>query len=147
MSKTKSLHHIVFATKQREMTITEADKKELYAYILGIIRNLKCYLIRINGMPDHIHLLVDVNPTVAIADLVKQIKQSSSYWMKSSGKFPKFRCWGEGYYAFSIAVSELDKVKAYIINQEAHHAGNNLVDEMKFLADKYMVAWHPNDWE
>lgn len=147
MSKTKSLHHIVFATKHREMTITEADKKELYAYIFGIIRNLKCHLIRMNGMPDHIHLLVDVNPTIALADLVKQIKQSSNYWIKSSGKFPKFRNWGEGYYAFSIAPSDIDTVKAYIINQEAHHAGNNMIDEMKSLADQYMVAWHPDDWE
>ena len=124
MSKTKSLHHIVFATKYREMTIAEANRRELYAYIYGIIHS-----------------------TVAIADLVKEIKQSSNYWMKTSGKFPKFRSWGEGYYAFSIGISEAENVKNYIMNQEAHHARNNFLDEMRYLAEKYSVAWYPADWE
>ena len=67
--------------------------------------------------------------------------------MKTSGKFPKFRSWGEGYYAFSIGISEAENVKNYIMNQEAHHARNNFLDEMRYLAEKYSVAWYPADWE
>lgn len=91
MSKTRSLHHIVFATKQREMTITEAAKKELYAYIFGMLRQRRCYLIRMNGIPNHIHMLVDVSPTISIASLVQEIKQGSSKWLKTNENFPKFR--------------------------------------------------------
>ena len=128
-------------------TITEADKKELYAYIFGIIRNHKCHLLIMNGTANHIHMLVDVNSSISLVNLVKDIKQSSSYWIKMNGKYPKFRSWGEGYYAFSVGISEIDNVKEYIINQENHHTIHSMVDEMKYLADRYSVAWHPDDWK
>ena len=147
MSKTQSLFHIVFATKHREKAITESAKRELYAYIFGIIRNRNCQLIRMNGMSDHVHILVDLHPTVALASLVKDIKQSSSYWLKISGRFPKFRGWGEGYYAYSLGSSEVDSVKKYIMNQEKHHSTNDFVDEMKAMAEKQHLRWNILDWE
>ena len=146
MSKTKSLHHIVFATKRREMTIPEEYKRELYAYIMGIIKNKRCFLIRINGISNHIHILVDIHPTVALADLVKDIKQWSSHWMKDNPKFPLFDYWGEGYYAVSVGINELDKCKQYIINQENHHYGHNLLAEMKLMAENNGLSWYADDW-
>ncbi|MDE6395855.1 MAG: IS200/IS605 family transposase [Muribaculaceae bacterium] len=83
MSKTRLIHHIVFATKHRKPAINKENKRKLYAYIYGIITNHKCFLLRINGIEDHIHILVDLHPTVAVANLVKEIKQYSSHWIKN----------------------------------------------------------------
>ncbi|MGN0219609.1 MAG: IS200/IS605 family transposase, partial [Muribaculaceae bacterium] len=115
MSKTKSLHHIVFATKHRKPTIAEEHKRELYAYIFGILKNKKCFLLRMNGIADHIHMLIDIHPTVAIADLVKDLKQNSNRWMKENPKFSRFESWGEGYYAVSINASSGYRIKNVIL--------------------------------
>ena len=147
MSKTRSLHHIVFATRQREMTITESAKKELYAYIFGMLRQRRCYLIRMNGIPNHIHMLVDVSPTISIASLVQEIKQGSSKWLKTNEKFPKFRGWGEGYYAVSVGVRDIASVKEYIMNQEVHHDINQFIDEIKLMAEANNLDWHEKDMD
>lgn len=147
MSKTKSYHHIVFATKHREMTIPEEHKKELYAYIFGIIKNKHCFLKRMNGIGNHIHLLVDIHPTVAIADLVKDIKQWSTHWIRDNGNFPKFDSWGQGYYAVSIGVDSIESCCNYIINQERHHLGRDFLDEMEIMANVNKLGWHQDDWK
>lgn len=147
MSKTKSLHHIVFATKYRQPTISESVKRDLFKYIMGILRNRNCYLLRMNGVADHIHMLVYVNPKVALADLVHDIKQASSVWMRANAAFPDFAGWGKGYYACSIGASEADACLNYIINQETHHYGRGFLDEMKELTAAKGLAYHPADWE
>lgn len=146
MSKTRSIHHIVFGTKRREPTITEAYKKELYSYLFGIIRNKQCFVLRINGMPDHIHLLIDLHPTVALADLVRDIKSRSSVWLRGQAKFPLFDGWGEGYYAVSVGVADIDACKAYIIGQEEHHKSADMMAEMRAFAMKCGLTWYDADW-
>lgn len=74
MSKTKCLIHLVFATKSRKTTILMPRKAELYNYIFGILKNNNCFVHRINGMSDHVHILFDLNPSIALADIVKAIK-------------------------------------------------------------------------
>ena len=88
------LYHIVFRTKGSEKTINQTHVIELKKYIWGIIKNKKCVLYRINGMEEHIHILSDLHPSIALADYIREIKVSSSKWMKESGLFPKFRGWG-----------------------------------------------------
>lgn len=129
------------------MTITEDFKRDLYAYIHGIIKNKQCYLHRINGIPNHLHLLIDIHPAVAIATLVKDIKQFSNRWIRgNSDKFPMFDNWGEGYYAVSVGANELERCKEYIKNQESHHSGRDLLDEMKNMAEAHGLAWYADDW-
>lgn len=147
MSKTRSLHHIVFATKHREMTIPEDYKRELYAYILGITRNRGCHLIRINGIGNHIHILLDVHPSVALADIVKTVKQWSSHWLKNNPRFPMFEGWGKGYYAVSLGVDGMEGCRQYIIGQEAHHLKSDLLNEMEVMARDNGLAWYRDDWE
>ncbi len=147
MSKTKSLHHIVFATKHRKPTIAEEHKRELYAYIFGILKNKKCFLLRMNGIADHIHLLIDIHPTVAIADLVKDIKQNSNRWMRENPKFSRFESWGEGYYAVSIGIDDIESCKQYIMGQEEHHRVHNLLDEMEEMAGRNGLEWYADDWD
>ena len=81
------LYHIVFRTKSSEKTINQFHSADLYKYIWGIITNKKCTLLRINGMEEHIHILSDLHPSVALADYIRDIKVSSAKWMKEQGIF------------------------------------------------------------
>ena len=103
--------------------------------------------MRINGIADHIHLLIDIHPTVAIADLVKDIKQNSTRWMRENPNFPRFEYWGEGYYAVSIGVDGIESCKQYIMGQEEHHRVHNLLDEMEEMAGRNGLEWYTDDWD
>ncbi|WP_300671257.1 IS200/IS605 family transposase [Soonwooa sp.] len=114
MSYTQILYHIIFGTKYRKPTINEAHCEELYKYIWGILANKKCKLYRINGVEDHIHLLVGLHPSVALADLVKDVKVASCLWMKQNANFPDFEAWQEGYGAFTYSLREKEMIIGYI---------------------------------
>src|SRR5215211_455758 len=106
------LYQIVFGTKNREATIAETHTEKLYKYIWGVVKKHDCRLYRINGMEDHLHIFSDLHPSVSLSDYIKDIKVSSSLWMKDSGQFPMFKGWQEGYGAFTCSIRE----KAIIID-------------------------------
>ena len=120
---------IVFAVKGRQNLISKKWKDEIYKYITGIITNQKQKLIAINGMPDHIHILVGIKPNVSISDLVRDIKTSSSKFINEqkwiNGKFE----WQTGFGAFSYGHSQLTPVIKYIENQEEHHRTKTIKEE------------------
>ena len=126
-------YQIIFGTKHRKPTVDEANCRELYQYISGIIKNKKCKLYRINGVEDHIHIFSDLHPTVSLSDYVKDIKVASSIWMKESGKFQKFEAWQEGYSAFTYSIREKDMILNYVKNQKEHHRKETFYDEFKRL--------------
>lgn len=100
-----------------------------------------------NGIPNHIHLLIDLHPSVALADLVKDIKQFSNKWIKDNKeKFPMFDKWGEGYYAVSIGITDLENCKNYIIGQKSHHFGQEFLAEMEWMALTSGLTWYADDW-
>ena len=119
----------VFAVSGRLSLVTSDFKEELYKYVTGIVTKQGQKLIRINGMPDHIHILIGLKPAMALANLVRDIKSDSSDWINrkklARGKF----AWQEGYGAFSYGHSQLDTIVRYIINQEKHHAKRSFRDE------------------
>lgn len=133
MSYVQSLHHIIIRTKYSENTLVLAHSDELYRYMWGIIKNKKCFLYRINGTQNHIHLLVDIHPTLALADFVRELKTASNFWIKTSGKFPSFKSWGEKYGAFTLRYQEKDTVIRYIKNQRKHHHVEPFEDEYRRL--------------
>lgn len=141
MSKTVSLFHIVFNTKFRKPTIPMTNRRELYAYIFGVIKNNNCRLLRINGTVNHIHLLVNLSPSIALADFVALIKRSSSIWLKSNPNFKNFDGWGREYFATSISMSESPGVIEYIKNQEEHHFGVTYEDELKIHISSAGMTW------
>jgi putative transposase len=112
---------IVFAVKGRQSLIGQEWKDELYKYITGIVKNSNQKLLAINGVSNHIHILLNIKPNVALSDLVREIKANSSRFINekrfAQGKFS----WQEGFGAFSYSVSQLDDVIRYIQNQEEHH--------------------------
>ena len=146
MSKTLALLHIVFATKRRVSTIPENLKGELYNYICGISRNKNTSVIAINGTGNHIHMLVDLSPTISLSEYVRDIKQFSNRFMKADPRFFSFESWGVGYYAVSVGIEGRNSVINYIKNQQIHHYGEELLDEMRKMAERYGISWYPDDW-
>jgi REP element-mobilizing transposase RayT len=131
MSYTQLLYHIVLRTKRNERSISQHKVSSLYQYIWGIIKNKNGTLYRINGVEDHIHILSDLHPSIALADYVKDIKIATSLWMKKSGDFSKFTAWSEGYAAFTYSFQEKATLMNYIKNQQEHHKKEDLNDELK----------------
>ena len=119
----QSLHqvysHIVFSTKDRAPNITSNIEKQLYAYMGGIIRDLKAEPVIINGMPDHVHVLIRSSKHVADTDFMRQLKGSSSKWMNQQ-RDEKFQ-WQAGYGWFGVSAQDLTVAKKYIENQKQQH--------------------------
>ena len=131
--------HIVFAVEHRQNLIPKKHKDELHQYITGIVTNKKQKVIQINSMPDHIHILIGIDPNVAISELVKTIKANSSRFInKKQWTVGRFN-WQEGYAAFSYSHSQLDNVADYIKNQETHHAHKSFRDEYLEILKRFNV--------
>lgn len=144
---------VIFAVKGRNSIIAQSWEEELYKYITGIISNKGQKLIAINGMPDHIHILIGMKPSCCLSDLVREIKKASNAFVNEK-KFSKFKFeWQEGYGAFSYSHSSLDNVIAYIQNQKEHHKKKSFreeyIDFMKKFEveykDEYLFNWIEND--
>ena len=140
MSYVVQLMHIVVCTKERKMVLNQDSKTELFKYIWGIITNYNCRLYRINGIGNHIHMLIGIHQSVSLMDLMREIKRSSSVWLKDSGKSPNFNGWSREYAAFSVSWTKKDKVIEYIKNQEVHHKQVSFDDEFKGLLEIHGVT-------
>lgn len=139
MSYVIQLSHIIINTKERKKTLIQDCKNELFRYIWGVIREHNCHLYRINGIENHIHLLVGIHQSVALMELVREIKRASSLWIKQSGKFPMFDGWSKEYAAFSVSWEAKDNVISYIRNQEEHHKTTSFIEELKAMLSQYGV--------
>jgi len=131
--------HIVFAVHGRQNLISQNHKEELYRYITGIITKRGQKLIAINGMSDHVHVFVGMTASVALSDLVRDMKAGSSgfinerKWMR--GRFN----WQEGFGAFSYSHSQIDQVVKYIRNQEEHHRKTTFKEEYLEMLKAFSV--------
>ena len=137
---TQIIYQIVFSTKGNERTLSKDKRDDLFKYITGVLKNKKCHLYVIGGVEDHIHILTHLHPTVALATLVKDIKLSSSDFIKSKRLFLAFNGWQEGYGAFTYSIREKQVLIAYINNQEEHHKKISFKEEyMDFLKEHNIV--------
>lgn len=141
--------HIVFAVEGRQNFILKQHKDELFKYITGIIKERKNKLLSIGGMPDHVHIFIGMNPSIALSDLVRDIKSVSSGFINDRNWLRvKFR-WQGGYGAFSHSRSQIDRVCKYIQNQEKHHTKKTFREEyIEMLKqfgieydEKYLFKW------
>jgi putative transposase len=98
-------------------------------------------LYRISGYKDHLHFLSDLHPNISLADYIKDIKISSSLWLKKNGNFPNFEGWAEGYACFTIAHKDRNRVIEYIKNQVEHHKSESFMDEYKRLLNEFGVKY------
>ncbi len=126
--------HIVFAVRNREALIEDTFRENLHAYITGIIKNHDQKLLTINSMPDHIHLLIGLAPSMRLSDLVREIKSASSKYINENNLSRKKFYWQNGYGVFSYSMSHRKNVIRYIENQREHHRKMTFQKEyIKFL--------------
>jgi REP element-mobilizing transposase RayT len=140
---------IVFAVRRRQNLIQAKWKDDLYKYISGIIKNKGQKSIIVNGMPDHVHVFVGLKPSMAILDLVRDIKNNSSGFINDNKLVDEKFLWQEGYKAFSYGHSQIESVYNYILNQEAHHTKKTFKEEYHELLEKFNIDYeeqHLFDW-
>lgn len=133
------MSHIVFSTQAFLPLITAEIRAELFAYIGGLVRELKGKAIIVNGVADHVHLLILLPPTVSISDAMRFVKANSSRWVKE--RFGIKFAWQKGFGAFSVSRSNVDAVVKYIKDQERHHHGSDFKTEFVSLLDKHGVDY------
>jgi REP element-mobilizing transposase RayT len=138
---TQTLYQIVFSTKYREKTLDKSERSELFKSIWGILKNKNCHLYRVNGVEDHIHIATSLHQSVALAQLVKDIKLGSSSFIKEKGIFPNFNGWQDGYAAFTYSIDAKDNLIEYIKNQEIHHQNKNFREELIELLNEHGVTF------
>ena len=138
---TQILYQIVFSTKNRENALLEEKRPVLFNYIWGILKEKKCHLYQINGIEDHIHILTHLHPSVALADLVKDIKVASSKIIKDENSFPNFSAWQNGYGAFTYSIDAKENLVKYIKNQKEHHKKISFVEEYKKILKEFQIEY------
>ncbi len=129
------LYQIVFCTKYRHPVLLKSGRQLLYRYVWGICKARNC------------HLILRIHPSVAIADLVKEIKVGSSKYIRLTGIFPEFTNWQTGYAAFSYAPKALPNLVRYVKNQERHHGRESSQGELLRLLNEHEVTYDPRQVE
>ncbi|MEO8218243.1 MAG: IS200/IS605 family transposase [Acidobacteriota bacterium] len=138
------LLHVVFATKDRRPFINPALESRLFPYMAGIVRQLGGKPFLINGAEDHVHLLVDLPPTIAVSDAVGKLKGSSSHWVHETFPDRLMFAWQRGYAAFSVSKSHSSSVATYIEGQKEHHRKRSFHDEFVLLLRQHGISVDEN---
>jgi len=138
---TQILYQVVFGTKNHEHTLTKDGRDTLFRFISGVLKNKKCHLYQINGVENHLHILTHLHPSVALADLVKDIKLASSRFIKEQKLFKHFDGWQVGYSAFTYSQDRKEILINYIRNQEEHHRKKSFREEYIGLLREHEVEF------
>ena len=136
---TRLLVHVTFSTKDREPLIDGSIEPDSFAFVGGICRGMDSPLLAMGGTSDHVHMMVSLSKSAALADLVMNVKRDSSVWMKDRG-VRAFK-WQAGYFAFTIGQSGEAGLKRYIAGQKEHHKRVDFLDEVREFLRKYRVEW------
>ncbi len=135
--------HLVFAVQNRENILSKNIRSGIFEYISGIVKDLKHKSIIVNGVQDHIHILLGLNPTKSISDTVHDIKRGSSLFINSKRLVPGRFAWQEGYGAFTYSRSQIEGVYNYILNQESHHRKRSFREEYLSILNKFEIDYNP----
>ncbi len=140
-SYTNLIYHIVFSTKDRKPLIRNENEERLYEYIGGIIRGLGGILLIINGVSDHVHILAKLRPDRSVSDVLRDLKSNASGWMHDVFPHAKDFSWQNGYGAFSVGPTEIERVTRYIANQKIHHGKESFEDEFIELLSLHEIEF------
>jgi len=131
---------MVFAVKNRNAVLHSTIRHRIIEYISGIISGMNHKSIIVNGVSDHVHILIGLNPSISISDTVRDIKRGSSLFINTEKICNNKFAWQEGYGAFSYSRSQLDRVYNYILNQEKHHHKSTFHEEyIEFLKKNEVI--------
>ncbi|MBI3270014.1 MAG: IS200/IS605 family transposase [Planctomycetes bacterium] len=128
-SHARVLIHVVFSTKDRRAWIHREIEADLFAYLAATLKALGSPALLVGGTDDHVHILCSMSRTLAIADLVEEVKSGSSKWIKTKGQEYGQFTWQAGYGVFSVAPDRADAVKQYIAGQREHHRKRTFQEE------------------
>ena len=134
--------HLIFSTKERYPFLSESTvRADMHGYLARVLRNHDCPTLEVGGCDDHVHALFALSRNHSIADIVKEIKRTSSAWIKTlERRYSKFH-WQHGYGAFSVSQSHVKQVKQYILNQEQHHRKTSFQDEFRIFLKKHEIEY------
>lgn len=127
------LIHAVFSTAQRRPLIRPNTQDRLHAYLGGIARENKMSALAVGGIADHVHILLSLSRTIAVAKAVQLLKSGSSRWLNDLHPARNAFAWQEGYAAFSVSISQRDRVAEYILHQPQHHKKMTFAEELDKL--------------
>ena len=133
--------HLTFSTKNREPSLADPWRDELFSVLGGATNSCGCQSLIVGGVADHVHLLFQLARTISLADAVNKIKSSSSAWINRTRGVPGEFHWQNGYAAFSVSQSNLDAVREYIVRQPEHHAKQSFADELREWLRRYEIQW------
>jgi REP element-mobilizing transposase RayT len=133
--------HVIFSTKERRPLLESGMRPKLHAYLATVTRNTGCECYRTGGVADHVHLAIRLSRTLTIADLIENLKTSSSKWLKTQGPDLATFSWQRGYGCFSVGPTDLNSLCAYIDGQEEHHKTRTFQDEFRMFLKKYGVEY------
>jgi REP element-mobilizing transposase RayT len=131
----------IFAVKFRLACIQASWKESLHKYITGIFQENRHKMLQINSMPDHIHILVGLNPEQSISSIIQNVKAESSKWINDRELTPSKFAWQQGYGAFSYSRSHLSRVIRYIQQQERHHRKQTFLNEYKSFLKAFCIEY------
>ena len=140
-SFTSNLYHCAFSTKGRRPLITASLQARLWPFMGGIARKNEIKALAIGGVGDHVHLLLSLPSTLAIAKGIQQIKGASSKWVHETFRQHQAFAWQEGYGAFTIGVSQVDRTIAYIESQAKHHRKQTFQEEFLAFLKKHGLPY------
>jgi REP element-mobilizing transposase RayT len=134
--------HLIFSTKERYPFLPDpAVRADVHGYLATVLRTHDCPTLIVGGCSDHVHALFALSRNYSIAQIVKEIKRTSSAWIKTiDRRYAKFR-WQRGYGAFSVSQSHVGQVRSYIMNQEQHHLKTTFQDEFRRFLKKYEIEY------
>jgi REP element-mobilizing transposase RayT len=133
--------HLIFSTKERFPFLSPEVRPDLHSYMSTVLANLNSPAVLINSVEDHVHILFNMGRTVTLAQVVEDVKKSSSKWIKTQGlSFSKF-AWQAGYGGFSVSESNTPKVANYIQNQEEHHRVKSFQEEYREFLTKHKIQY------
>lgn len=142
MSYTNLIYHIIFRTRKSVDAISVEHENFLYRYIWGIVKGKGGVFYRVGGMPDHIHLCVQLPSTLAVADFMRDLKTSTSKFISTKKDlFPKFDGWGKSYCALTYSNSEKGSIVEYIKNQKVHHKTGAFPDELRSILQENGIVY------
>jgi len=133
------LLHFIFSTRERQPLIKSEFRDDLFAYLGGIVREMNCTALIINGTNDHVHMLIRVRPVHSAADIARIVKTNSSRWIRE--KHAAHFAWQTGYGVFSVSESNVDAVTKYIAVQEEHHKARSFQEEYVAFLKKNHVEY------
>ncbi len=135
------IYHLVFATKYRQHTVVKPGRYELFQFMRSFLINKGCYVHEINGVEDHLHIVIYLHPTQALASLIKDLKLAGTDFIKKSKLFPDFNGWQASYAAFTYSVGAKYNLIRYVKNQEAHHQHTTSLEELIKLLSEHEIAY------